>query len=162
MSEVRIEDLQIGVVTAGSLTTGVKTSAACTLVLPYQRPPKSLVGNSRHHWRQRSADTQQVRADVMQLAKAAHLHQIDGIRHVTAELVWAPGDRRRRDADNLWPLLKVCCDALARGPRRDWVGLELVPDDTPEHMTKMAPRIDPPPAKPGMRLVLRLDLGAAS
>lgn len=134
-------------------------TAVCTLVLPYMRPPKSLVGNTRVHWRQRSADTNMVRNDVMLLARAAHLHRIDGIRHVTVELVWAPGDRRRRDADNLWPLLKVACDALARGPRPDWVGLELVPDDTPDWFTKLAPRIEPPPAKPGMRLIVGLTLG---
>ena len=133
-----------------------------TLRLPYERPPKSLVGNSRHHWRQRSKDTLQVRTDVTFLARAAHLHQIDGIRHVTVELVWAPGDRRRRDADNLWPLLKAVADAIARGNRKDWTGLELVPDDTPEHMTKLAPRIDPPPATKGMYVHIGLHLGEAS
>lgn len=139
--------------------TAPARTASCTLVLPYQRPPTSLWGNTRAHWRARSADTAQVRHDVLHLARAAHLHQITGIRHVTVELVWAPGDRRRRDEDNLWPLLKVASDAIARGPRRDWVGLELVPDDTPEYMTKLRPRIEPPPAKPGMRLVLHLDIG---
>lgn len=131
------------------------------LFLPYLRPPKSLVGNSRAHWRQRSADTHQVRDDVMRLAQQAHLDKLTDIRHVTVTLTWAPGDNRRRDADNLWPLLKVACDALARGPRRDWVGLELVPDDTPEHMTKMAPVIQPPPAQ-GMWLDLAFDYATAS
>jgi crossover junction endodeoxyribonuclease RusA len=150
------EDLIAGPITAAQLTAAVVHSVRVDLVLPYERPPKALVGNSRAHWRQRSADTQQVRTDVMSLARQAGLHFARGISHITVELVWAPGDRRRRDADNLWPLLKACCDALARGPRRDWVGLELVPDDTPEHMTKLAPRIQPPPAK-GMWLVLTLD-----
>lgn len=126
------------------------------LTLPYDRPPKSLVGNSRAHWRQRSADTRNVRGTVLTLAQAAGLHRVGPARHVTVELVWAPGDNRRRDADNLWPLLKVGCDALARG-RRDWVGLDLVPDDTPEHMTKRAPRIEPPPAR-GMWLDVTVDL----
>lgn len=120
------------------------------LELPYPRPPKALVGNSRAHWRQRSADTAQVRTTVLLLAKQAG---IPVSTHLTVELVWAPGDRRRRDADNLWPMLKVCCDALARGPRRDWIGLELVPDDTPEHMTKLTPRIEAPPAR-GMWLTV--------
>lgn len=150
------DDLIAGPITADRLTYAVQTGLRCRLPLPYDRPPKSLAGNSRAHWRQRSADTQQVRSDVMRLAEGAGIHRFGRIEHVTVELVWAPGDRRRRDADNLWPLLKACCDALARGPRRDWVGLELVPDDTPEHMTKLAPRIEPPPAK-GMWLVLDLD-----
>lgn len=150
------DDLIAGPITTDRLTVGVEHSVRVKLALPYDRPPKALVGNTRVHWRQRSADTQQVRTDVMQLARQAGLHFARGISHITVELVWAPGDRRRRDADNLWPLLKACCDALARGPRRDWVGLDLVLDDTPEHMTKLAPRIEPPPEK-GMWLVLTLD-----
>jgi crossover junction endodeoxyribonuclease RusA len=151
------EDLIVGPITADRVAAGpICTSLRARLHLPYERPPKALAGNTRVHWRQRSADTQQVRSDVMRLAQQAGLHRLGRLKHVTAELVWAPGDKRRRDADNLWPLLKVCCDALARGPRRDWVGLELVPDDTPEHMTKLAPRIEPPPAK-GMWLALTLD-----
>lgn len=135
-------------------------TVSVTLALPYGLPPKSLVGNSRAHWRQRSADTAQVRNDVTNLAKAAHLHRIDGIRRISVEFVWAPGNRLRRDADNLWPMLKVCCDALARGPRRNHgVGLDLVPDDTPEFMEKLAPRLELPPAPKGMWLHIGLYLG---
>lgn len=153
-----IEHVTVGTILAGKLAADpLITAVRCRLNLPYERPPAALVGNTRVHWRRRSADTQQVRGDVLRLATAAGLHRLppDRIGHVTVELVWAPGDRRRRDADNLWPLLKACCDALARGPRRDWIGLELVPDDTPEHMTKLAPRIEPPPAK-GMWLDITL------
>jgi crossover junction endodeoxyribonuclease RusA len=128
------------------------------LALPYPRPPKPLTANTRTHWVQRSAATSRVRSDVTWLAKQAGLDQIGTIRHITAQLLWAPGDRRRRDADNLYPLFKACCDALARGPRKDWTGLDLVPDDTPEHMTKLGPVIAPPPAGPGMWLVIDVDL----
>lgn len=134
------------------------------LTLPYDRPPAALTANTRAHWRRRSADTQQVRADVVRLAQAAGMHRLlIPIVHVEAGLVWAPGDRRRRDADNLYPLAKACFDALARGPRGDWVGLDLVPDDTPDLFTKRAPRIEPPPAK-GMWLdvVLTLRMGATA
>lgn len=134
------------------------TGARFRLHLPYESPPAALVGNSRAHWRRRSADTKQVRGDVLRLAQAADLHQLARpVEHVTVGLTWAPGDRRRRDADNLWPLLKVCCDALARG-RKDWVGLDLVPDDTPTYMDKLAPRIEPPPAH-GMWLDITLRFG---
>lgn len=136
------------------------TSMHARLILPYERPPKALTGNTRAHWRRRSADTQQVRSDVMRLAQQAGLHRLTGVRHVTVTLTWAPGDRRRRDADNLWPLLKSACDALAKG-RRDWTGLDLVPDDTPVYMEKHAPVILPPPAK-GMWLDLVLDFEAVS
>jgi len=122
------------------------------LFLPFERPPAALVGNTRVHWRRRSADTRTVRETVALLAgKLRHEKQIG---HITVALTWAPGDRRRRDADNLWPLLKACCDALARG-RRDWAGLDLVPDDTPRWMDKRAPVIAPPPAK-GMWLDLSI------
>jgi crossover junction endodeoxyribonuclease RusA len=110
------------------------------LELPYQRPPSALTGNTRSHWRSRSSQARAVRTDVAMLARSAGIPKAE---HLTVELVWSPGDRRRRDADNLWPLLKVACDALARG-RADWVGLELVPDDTPAFMTKRAPRIAGP------------------
>jgi crossover junction endodeoxyribonuclease RusA len=148
-----------GPVPAASLVAGIQTSGRCTLTLPYERPPAALVANGRPNRYVRARETRMVRGDVTNLARAAGLHRIRGIRHVTVCLVWAPGDRRRRDEDNLYPLLKVCCDALARGPRRDWIGLELVPDDTPEHMTKLAPRIEPPPAPRGLRLEVALDLG---
>jgi len=129
------------------------------LTLPYERPPHSLTANARPHWSQRSKDTRQVRADVMRLAQAAGLHRLSQpCRHLTAGLVWAPGDRVRRDADNLFPLAKACFDALARGSRKDLIGLEIVPDDTPEHLTKLTPVLMPPPAK-GMWLELTLDFG---
>src|SRR4051812_13614507 len=78
--------------------------------------PTGLSGNSRRATsRPKAASTQMVRADVTQLARAAGLHHIHGVEHATVEHVWAPGDPRRRDEDNLYPLLKVGCDALARG-----------------------------------------------
>jgi crossover junction endodeoxyribonuclease RusA len=113
------------------------------ITLPYPRPPRGLTGNTRTHWRVKAASTKQVRSDVTTLAWKARIPQST---HLTVELIWAPGNRIKRDADNLWPFLKVCCDALAKGARRDWVGLELVEDDSPEYMTKLTPRIVPPPA----------------
>lgn len=126
------------------------------LPLPFERPPKALSANSRVHYHARSTATRMVRQTVVVLAKAQGLHLIQA-EHITARLSWAPGDRRRRDADNLFPLLKACCDALARGPRRDWIGLEIVPDDTPRYFTKLTPRIIPPPTR-GMWLELGLEL----
>jgi hypothetical protein len=41
------------------------------------------------------------------------------------------------------------------------VGLDLVPDDTPEHFTKLAPILAPPPAK-GMWLDLSIRFEAAA
>ncbi|MCP2169195.1 hypothetical protein [Goodfellowiella coeruleoviolacea] len=85
-----------------------------------------------------------IRRDVTLAAQRAGIPRC---RHLTVCLHYAPGDNRRRDADNLWPTLKAAADALARGPRRDWVGLDLVPDDTPDHMTKLAPIIHSGPGE---------------
>lgn len=153
------DSLRIGSVTADQIQAGsINTGALVRLSLPYDRPPESLWGNSRSHWRRRSKDTLILRSTVQLVARSAGLHRwCDGqVEHVTASLTWAPGDRRRRDVDNLWPFFKVICDGLARGPRKDWVGLELVPDDTPEWFTKNAPVIAPPPAEKGMWLALTI------
>lgn len=115
------------------------------LPLPYPAPPEALRGNDhRHqHWGQRQRAAGQVRRDVAHLARAAGLIRC---AHLTVGLIWAPGDHRRRDEDNLWPTLKACADALARG-RADWTGLQLVPDDTPHYVTKLTPQIVPPPLR---------------
>jgi crossover junction endodeoxyribonuclease RusA len=132
------------------------------LTLPYGRPPAALTANARPHWSARASDTRQVRSDVTRLAQAAGLHRypVGAIEHITVELVWAPGDRRRRDAPNLRPLCKAAVDALARGGRKDLIGLDLVPDDTAEFVTELTPRIEPPPAK-GMWLDLTIRLARA-
>ncbi|MDN5916625.1 MAG: hypothetical protein L0I76_16235 [Pseudonocardia sp.] len=111
----------------------------------------TLHANARPgHWAQRSSATAEVIHAVILLAKAQGLHHITGARYVRVELVWSPGDRRRADEDNLFPLVKVAADALARG-RRDLPGLHLVPDDTSEWMGKSA-RIARPPEPAGLWL----------
>lgn len=127
------------------------TCRSYRLDFPWPRPP--LTANQRLHYMARSQKTRMVRETTMLLARAA---QIPAGRHITVCLYWAPGDRRRRDADNLVPTLKACADALARGRRRDWVGLELVPDDTPAYMEKLMPVIVPPPAVPGLWLEVQV------
>lgn len=126
------------------------------LVLPYTEPPKALTANARPHWSRRAKDTRQVRSDVANLGKAAGLHLLKHrIQHITVVLVWAPGNRIRRDAINLAPMVKACCDGLARGNRKDLIGLDLVPDDTAEWMDQRTAVLVPPPAK-GMWLDLSI------
>ena len=103
-----------------------------------QQPCEPLNANWRLHYHDRARRTRIIRDGVLVAARAA---RIPKGRHLTVTLHYQPGDNRRRDEDNLFPTLKAACDALARGPRRDWVGLELVPDDTSAHMTKVAPII---------------------
>jgi hypothetical protein len=111
-----------------------------------------LAGNARNaHWSARAKAARLVIADVIQIGTAAGLKPC---QHLTIRLVWAPGDWRTADEDNLWNLQKVIADGLARGPRKDLPGLRLVPDDTPTWMTKLGPRIDRPPTPPGLWLEL--------
>lgn len=56
-----------------------------------------------------------------------------GHDHVTVGLVWCVYTKHRRDADNTVPTLKALCDGL--------VDAGVVPDDTPEYMTKTMPEI---------------------
>jgi hypothetical protein len=129
----------------------LKRTAAGKVVTRMQRPIWSaLTGNARSgHWAQRHSATKKVITAVITAARDA---EVTAGAHLTVQLVWSPGDNRHADEDNLWPLLKVLADGLARGPRKDLPGLRLVPDDTAEWMTKMAPQIARPPAPPGLWL----------
>ncbi len=99
----------------------------------------------------RNRAVQQVRETVAWLAR-----EIPAGRFLAVTLVYAPGDNRDRDDDNLMPLVKHCADALSRG-RRDWIGLALVPTDTPRHMSKRAV-IEPPPHPAGLWLRVEVTL----
>lgn len=104
------------------------TTTSHRLSLPWVRPP--LSANMRLHWAERHRLTADIRHTVAWLARSARLPPSG---HVTVTLVWAPPDRRRRDADNPFPTYKVCCDAI--------VDAGIVPDDAPEFMTKVMPVI---------------------
>jgi crossover junction endodeoxyribonuclease RusA len=112
------------------------------LDLPWPRPP--LRSNDSHGNRYAKAKlVKTVRTAVMLLAKNAKVPAGD---HLTVQLHYAPGQNTRMDSHNLHPTVKACVDALARGKRRDWVGLELVPDDTDQYVTILTPQIHYPPA----------------
>lgn len=106
------------------------------LELPYSRPPKGLSANYRGHWAPKAKSTAEVRALVVALARNA---DIPTMGRMQVELVWVVTDNRKRDADNVFPLLKAAADGLAsdRG-----VSAHLVPDDSPEWCVKIAPRIE--------------------
>ena len=120
-----------------------------TLRLPYTTPP--LTGNDRMHWRRKAAITAGIRETVRD---RVHLSQFTtqpwpvDAAHVEVWLHYWPRDKRRRDADNLVPTLKVCCDAL--------VDAGVVPDDTPAEMTKHMPIIHAPDGDPRLELTIRL------
>lgn len=72
-----------------------------------------------------------VRTTTARLAKAASVPT--GLAHATVTLCYRPKTNRKRDADNLVPVLKACCDGL--------VDHGLTADDTPDLMTKAMPVI---------------------
>ena len=93
-----------------------------------------LTSNMRfRHWSQQADITRRIRYEAAVRVRALRLAPQ---RHVRVELHYQPRDRRRRDADNLAPTLKAMCDGV--------VDAGLVPDDTPNFMTKVMPIIDEP------------------
>lgn len=89
--------------------------------------------NDRMHYMAKARLTKRIRKTAQDLAAESSLPT--GLDHVTVALVYRPRDNRRRDTDNLMPVLKACCDGL--------VDHGLTADDTPEYMTKHMPRIEP-------------------
>ena len=116
------------------------------LDLPYQRPPLRS-NDSFLHPAHKASVVRKVREDVTQLAKSQGM---EPGTHLVVQLHYAPGHNRKMDSHNLHPTVKACVDALARGKRKDWVGLELVPDDTDDFVTILTPQIHRPP-EPGPR-----------
>lgn len=104
-------------------------SVDIVLELPYEKPPLSM--NDRLHWRKKAAITASIREVTHTLARQAKVPT--GRGRVTVCLHYRPRDNRRRDADNLMPVLKAACDGL--------VDYGLTADDTPELMQKLMPVI---------------------
>lgn len=123
------------------------------LDLPWERPP--LRSNGSHgSFYAKARIVKEIRLTVMLLAKNAKIPVGD---HLTVQLHYAPGKNTRMDSHNLHPTVKAAVDALARGKRRDWVGLELVPDDTDRFVTILTPQIHYPP-EPGPKCWLTVEV----
>lgn len=106
------------------------------LELNYPRPPKGLSANDRAHWTVKSKSTAEVRAQVKYLAWAAG---VEPMQRCQVEIIWVVADKRRRDSDNAAPFAKAIFDGLAADKG---VSAHIVPDDAPEYMTKLMPRIE--------------------
>ena len=89
--------------------------------------------NHREHWAKRNRKVQAWKDDTITLARAARIPRCERIS-VTLEH-W-PRDNRRRDRDNLVPVLKAAIDGL--------VAAGVVEDDTPDRVTAMLPVIHKP------------------
>lgn len=106
------------------------------------KPPLNL--NHRGHW----AKTSPIKARLrLEAATRAKQMQIPKSNHITTRLHYVAPDKRRRDSDNIIATAKPLWDGL--------VDAEIVPDDIPEHMTKIMPKIHPPD-KNGPRMWLEI------
>lgn len=94
----------------------------------YEKPP--LTANQRLHWARKAALTRDVRAAAGMLARQAKIPTLD---RCEVWLTWYVTDRRRRDADNVFPTMKAMCDGL--------VDAGVVEDDEPRFMVKHHPAI---------------------
>lgn len=118
----------------------MSTGDIWTFRLNYPRPPKGLHANDRAHWRTKAKSTETIRQETMLRVRSLHLGELE---RISVQLVWVVGDNYKRDADNIWPLLKAVCDGI--GSDRG-TSARLVPDDDPAHMVKLAPVIRLVPA----------------
>ncbi|TFB96553.1 MULTISPECIES: hypothetical protein [unclassified Cryobacterium] len=115
-----------------------------TLRFDYMVPP--LHANKKwKHWAPKAAMTKSVR-----LASKLSASRIPELGKCRVTLTWFVVDKRVRDVDNLWPLVKALCDGL--------VDAGIVRDDRPEFMEKPAPIIQWLPKTEGpARMELRIE-----
>ena len=104
------------------------TTETWTLVPEWSHPLDSM--NARPHWAVRSKSTDRNRQWAMNAATAA---LIPPLEHCIVEMVWTVPDRKRRDEENPMYDFKAICDGL--------VDAGVVPDDIPQWMTKLMPKI---------------------
>lgn len=124
-----------------------RTSSATTLSFP--QPGVLLNMNHRTHWRTRWSVTRQWRTAAYQAAlllggaPSARAHPASMVR-----LIIPVPDRRRRDPANLTPLTKACVDGL--------VDAAVWPDDTPDYVETLEPRLVHVPATKGLVATVEL------
>lgn len=122
-------------------------SESWALLLPYRNPP--LSGNDRGHTRAMAAAKAEVRRAGWAVAKRARLPKLQA---VIAEIIYYPGNNRRRDGINLAPTMKVIMDGI--------VSAGVLPDDDAERVIRESQRVvyrrDDPYDQATPRLVLVL------
>ena len=123
---------------------GQPTEFVAVLHFDWTVPP--LHANKKwNHWAPKAAMVKSVR-----LATKLQAHRIPDLGKCEVTLTWIVTDHRVRDVDNLWPLVKACCDGL--------VDAEVAKDDRPEFMVKPAPIIRWVPKSEGpARFELRVE-----
>lgn len=95
-------------------------------VFPWAKAPLSL--NYRLHKMQEAGIVKRIRGEM-----AARGSDLPAMGRCEVELTWVVNDRRKRDEENVVPVLKALCDGL--------VDAGVVVDDVPQYMTKRMPSI---------------------
>jgi len=95
-----------------------------TFTFHWAKAPLSL--NYRLHRMAEAKITRELRTLMKVLAGV-----LEPMDHCEVELVWIVGDKRKRDEENIVPVLKALCDGL--------VDAGLVVDDVPAYMRKLMP-----------------------
>ena len=96
-------------------------------------PKRPLTTNVRLHWRRRAECVKTIREIVA--VRARSVVRIPPQEHITVQLRFSPGDKRRRDAPNLTATQKPAVDGL--------VDAGIVPDDTARYVTELMPVLVP-------------------
>ena len=97
--------------------------------LSFTSPPLNL--NQRMHWAQKAKITKAIRDEVATKARPL-ADQFTG-QHIAIRLHWMPRDNRRRDPSNCIATQKPAIDGL--------VDAGIMPDDTPEYIAELMPKI---------------------
>ena len=97
--------------------------------LPFTKP-MSL--NHRMHYMVRAKLVAEVREGAREVIELAEVPPMD---HVRVWVEYSPRDKRRRDPINIIPTLKACEDAM--------VDCGVTPDDTPDYVESVMPKILP-------------------
>lgn len=106
------------------------------LILPYRKIPDGLSLNSRAHHMVKHRSTQEVRSDVVKLARSQRIPKLE---RIGVTLTWVVADRRNRDPDNMAGLWKAAVDGLASNKG---TSARIVADDDPAHVHREHPRIE--------------------
>ena len=115
------------------------------ILLPFSRP---LSLNHRMHYMVRAKLTREARTMAGEVIREA---EVPALTHLRAWIEYEPRDSRRRDPINLVPTLKACEDAL--------VDCGVVPDDNPEFVESVMPKILPKATEKFGRLWLVVEEG---
>ena len=97
-----------------------------TFTFPWSKAPLSL--NYRLHKMQEATIIKRIREEM-----AVRGRSLPPMGKCEVVLTWVVNDRRKRDEENIVPVLKALCDGL--------VDANVVPDDVPGYMVKLMPVI---------------------